>query len=246
MQRAKRLYVLDYGLFQVNENDRIIGLVGYLIQTYDGTNILVDTGFPAWYADDVEKASAADNLHRFGHILQLDHENLPHGQLAQIGLNNEDIDILVMTHTDIDHVGGMNEFPDARFVISRAERELPQPRYFGERSAIPWPSNVETQLIDEDTDLCAGVRLLCTPGHAPGQLSLLVHLPETGSVLLTGDAISRPAEVDEGFVGAWDPTLAGASAKRLMDIAEQEQAWIVYGHDPVQWDQLKKAPAFYG
>lgn len=245
-QTVNRLCVLDYGLFQVTENGRIIGLVGFLIQTHDGVNILVDTGFPAWYADDVEAASVADNLASFGRILHLTHENLPAAQLAKVGLTRADIDILLMTHTDIDHVGGLNDFPNAKLVISRAERELPQPRYFGDRSPIGWPESMDTQLVDGDMDLCAGVTLIDAPGHAPGQLSLLVHLPETGPVLLTGDAISRPAEIVEGFVGAWDPALAAASAARLMEIAERENAWIVYGHDPEQWDQLKKAPEFYG
>lgn len=49
---VQRLYVLDYGLFQVHSNQRIIGIPGYLIQTLDDVDILVDTGFPARYVDD--------------------------------------------------------------------------------------------------------------------------------------------------------------------------------------------------
>ena len=73
---ARRLYVLDYGLFQVHENDRVIGIQGYAIQTEDGATILVDTGFPAGYADDPERASREDGLESFGRVLHLDRENL--------------------------------------------------------------------------------------------------------------------------------------------------------------------------
>ena len=116
----RRLYVLDYGLFEVHANKRVIGIPGYLIQTHDGENILVDTGFPAWYADDPQQASLDDGLGSFGRVLKLDHENLPAAQLARIGLKISDIQRLIMTHTDIDHVGGLADFPHAPIVISCA------------------------------------------------------------------------------------------------------------------------------
>lgn len=241
----RRLYVLDFGLFQVHENQRVIGIPGFLIQTHDGQNILVDTGFPARYAQDAEGATLEDGLDSFGRVLHLDQQNLPQGQLSLIGLETNDIHTLVMTHTDIDHVGGIAGFPQATMVIGRRERALPQPRYFGDRSPIPWPDRESDQLVEGDRALCAGVALLDTPGHSPGHLSLLVRLPQTGTVLITGDAISRPAELEEGFGGAWDPDQARSSAERLMAIAQREKAMIIYGHDPVQWGSLRKAPGFY-
>lgn len=245
---ADRLYILDFGLFEVNEairpHDRTIGIPGYLIQA-EGKNILVDTGFPAKYAADPDQATAEDGLNVFGRVLRLTEENLPAGQLAKIGLRPSDIDRLVMTHSDIDHVGGIADFPEADIVIGRAQRALARPQYFGGRSPIAWPTTAY-HLIKEDTDLCAGVRLLQSAGHAPGHLSLLVHLPLSGHILLTADAISRPAEFHEGFGGAWDEALARESAERLMHIAAETGATIIYGHDPAQWSRLKKAPAFYG
>jgi N-acyl homoserine lactone hydrolase len=245
----RRLYVLDYGLFQVHENGRIIGIAGYLIQTGDGRNILVDTGFPAWYAEDPAAASLEDDLGSFGSVLRLDRENLPTGQLATIGLKTSDIHLLVLTHGDIDHVGGLVEFqtkfPQATIVVGRAERALDRPRYFGDRRPIAWPAKADYQLVDGDEELCPGVALLSTPGHSPGHMSLLLRLPQTGVVLLTADAIARPAEFEEGFGGAWDEGQARASAERLMAIADQERAMIIYGHDPEQWKTLPKAPEYY-
>lgn len=239
-----RLYILDFGLFEVHENQRQIGIPGYLLQTHDGKNILVDTGFPARYATEPEQATLDDGLETFGKIIHLTTDNLPAAQLAKIGLEHSDVDLLIMTHSDIDHVGGIGDFPQAPIVIAEAERAYPEPRYWNGRSPIPWPSNTY-QLINQDTQLLPGIRLLHTPGHAPGHLSLLVHLPQTGAVVLTCDAISRPAELTEGFGGAHDEAQARASANHLMHVAQQENALVIYGHDPEQWPTLRKAPDFY-
>ena len=245
MENVKRLYILDFGLFRVHENERIIGIPGYLIQTHDGQNILVDTGFHPKYAIDAEKATFEDGLETFGRVVTLTEENLPDAQLAKVGLQPSDIDTLVMTHSDIDHVGGIGDFPRATIVIHAAERAFAQPRYWNDLSPVPWPQN-PYQLIHEDGALCSGVTLLSTPGHAPGHLSLFVRLPKTGNVLLIGDAIGRPSELREGFGGAWDEEIAQASADKLMTIAKEEDAFVVYGHDPEQWPMLRKAPEYYG
>ncbi len=240
----KRLYILDFGLFRVHENGRVIGIPGYLLQTNDGRNILVDCGFPAKYADDALAASAEDDLASFGEVVALTQANLPAAQLALCGIDSAEIDLLILTHTHIDHVGAIADFAKVPIVLSRVEREQPTPRYWGDRSPIAWPE-AAYQLIDADCELLPGLRLVLTPGHVPGHLSLLVQLPERGAVLLTADAISRPAELDERFAGSADPVTAMASAERLMAIASAENAFVIYGHHPAQWATLRKAPAFY-
>lgn len=240
-----RLYILDFGLFQVHANGRIIGIPGYLIQTHGGENILIDTGFPAKYALDADTATNEDNLGAFGRVLSLTAENLPSAQLARCGLQPSDIDTLIMSHTHIDHVGGIGNFPGVDLVISPRERELPKPLYWNNHSPIEWPTDVQYHLIDKETILRPGLVLLPTPGHSPGHLSLFLRLPKTGPVLLTCDAISRAAEPAEGFEGSWNPVQAQLSADMLMELAAEEDAVIIYGHDPEQWPKLPKAPAFF-
>lgn len=242
---AERLCVLDYGLFQVDEGQRVIGIQGYLIQSTDVGNILVDLGFPARYADDPRSAARADGLDEFGQVVGLDSENLPPAQLARLGLSPEDIDILVLTHTDIDHIGDLGEWSHVRIVVGRPERSLNQPRELGAATFIEWPPEAQFQLIEEDTQIARGVAVLYTPGHSPGHLSLLVRLAETGPVLITGDAISRPSEPEEGYGNAFDPQLAAQSAEKLLKTANQEEAFVIYGHDPQQWPTLRKAPDCY-
>lgn len=105
--RLVSLHVLDYGLFRVHANDRIIGICGYLIRTDAGENVLVDTGFPAKYATDPDAATAEDRLYEFGKVLHCTPENLPGAQLARAGLRPDQIDLHILTHSHIDHVGGL-------------------------------------------------------------------------------------------------------------------------------------------
>ena len=238
------LTVLDYGLFKVHANGRIIGICGFLIRTDAGEAVLIDTGFPPAYADDPARASATDGLGSFGDILTLSHENLPAGQLARCGLSCSDIDLLVLSHSHIDHVGGIADFPQAPILLSPPERALPRPLYFGQRRPMEWPARTYLTTTD-DTDIGPGFRVFHTPGHVPGQLAFLITLPETGPVLLASDAISRPAEVTEAFDTAHDPAAAIISADRILTLAAQTGAMIIYGHCPAQWPSLRKAPEAY-
>lgn len=238
------LMILDYGLFKVHANGRIIGICGFLLRTDQDETVLIDTGFPKHYADDPAAASAKDGLESFGEVLHLTHTNLPAGQLSLAGISLSDVDLFILTHSHIDHVGGISDLPDIPILLAAAERNLPRPLYFGNRQPMDWPNRTYLT-IDDDCDIGPGFRALFSPGHAPGQLAFMVDLPETGAVLLTSDAISRPAEVHERFDTAPDPEQACISAARLLALATACNAFVIYGHCPDQWPSLKKAPDVY-
>lgn len=242
--RPIALFVLDYGLFKVHANGRVIGICGYLIRTDAGENILIDTGFPAKYAQDAQAASTEDRLFEFGEVIECTAENRPAAQLAKLGLTADDICLHIVTHTHIDHIGGLSEFPSAPILIASAERALPRPLYWGDVRPMDWPE-LTYLTIDGDTVLGPDLTVLFVPGHAPGQLALFVRLPETGAVLVTSDAISRPEEIDERFAGSWNEDLACDSADRLMRLADGAGAFVIYGHGPEQWPNLRKAPEGY-
>ena len=242
--RPERLAVLDYGLFQVHANGRIIGICGYVIQTSAGETVLIDTGFPAKYADNADAATAEDELGSFGQVLSLTHDNLAPAQLAKLGLAPDDIDLMIQSHTHIDHVGFMHAFPGVPVLIAAAERALPRPLYWSGKQAMEWP-DADYVTLTGDTDIGPGFHVFLAPGHAPGQLAFMLDLPQTGSVLLTSDAISRPAEIDEAFAGSWDEPLAIRNGARLMAAAAERKAMVIFGHCPDQWKTLRKAPDWY-
>jgi N-acyl homoserine lactone hydrolase len=238
------LHVLDYGLFKVHANGRVIGICGFLIRTSEDENVLIDTGFPAKYAQDATAATAEDNLGSFGEVLECGPDNLPAAQLARAGVTPDQITLMIQTHTHIDHVGGLHDFPGVPILMSEAERDLEKPLYWGDVRPIDWPDS-PYHLIGDDTRIGPGFQVLHVPGHAPGQLAMLVDLPDTGTVLLTSDAISRAEEIDEKFAGSWNESLARYHGARLMELAVDRGAMIIFGHSPEQWPTLKKAPEAY-
>lgn len=239
-----RLAILDFGLFLVHENNRVIGISGYVVQTTAGETVLIDSGFPPKYAADAAAATREDDLGAFGQVLSIAKENLAPVQLALLGLEPDDVDLMIQSHTHIDHLGFMDAFPKSPIAIAEAERALPRPLYWSGQQAMAWP-DAEYLLIKEDTLLGPGFEVLLVPGHTPGQLAFILQLPETGTILLTSDAISRPSELDQKFDGSWDADQAMHHAKRLLMRATQDRATIIYGHSPEQWPKLRKAPEWY-
>lgn len=210
----------------------------YLAQTNDGKNVLIDSGLPR------ENEEADDQPPMWG-------KNVVE-QLAEIGLGPEDIDTVVCTHYDRDHIGYHSKFTNAEFVVQRKHHEaaLHGLERFA-RSRVHWDlSGRKYRLIDGDVELFPGLQVVETSGHVPGHQSVLIHLPQTGAVLLAIDAVTRkefwredrktgPKDMDR------DGTIA--STRKLMDLAEREKVTLVVcGHDSDGWKALKKLPEYYG
>lgn len=237
--KITRLYILDLGLFDVRGGERVIGIPAYLMQTDRGANILMDTGFPPDYLTDPDRAEK-DGLPRFGRLIDYRQDQTAEGALALLGLAPADIDLVILSHGHIDHVGSLPLFSHAPIVLTGRERAEPAPLYFGSARPIPWP-DATYHLIDADTQVCDGLTLIPTPGHTPGHLSALVSLPDGRHVILAADAINRASEPAEHFADAADPAASQASANHLLSLADPD-AVLIYGHEPSQWPMLPKAP----
>lgn len=235
-----RLYVLDLGLFEVRGGERVIGIAAYLLETDQGARILLDTGFPPDYLTDPDRP-AREGLPAFGRLLDFRPDQTAPGALALLSLTPTDIDLVILSHGHIDHVGALPLFAHAPIVMTATERADPKPSYFGKARPMDWP-DAAYHLINSDTPVCKGLTLIPTPGHTPGHLSALVTLPDGRAVVLAVDAINRISEPDEGFADAADPVAAMASFHRLEALARQTGAKMIYGHEPSQWPKLPKAP----
>jgi len=210
----------------------------YLVETKDGKHILIDTGFPP----DVPRPAGSPPAENQKNVLE---------HLAALGLCPGDIDTVIATHFDIDHVGYHDSFPEAEFIVQREHYELARaghPRFAKARVHWDHPA-LRYRLLNGDLELLPGLTLLKTGGHVAGHQSVLVRLPHTGSVLLAIDAVmmERTFTMDRK---AWpndeNEQHLLASTRKLLDLVEKENIpLVVFGHDGLQWRNLKKAPAFY-
>lgn len=234
-----RLYLLRLGGGDIPADPPISMSFGsYLVQMSDGRHVLIDTGFPPdWDLSD-----------RFPTI-RFEHNVVT--ALADMGLRPDDVDMLISTHFDPDHVGMNDAFPGAEIVAQRAGYE--EARNGQQRAALTrdhWDApNLRYRLVDGDTEILPGLTVISTPGHAPGHQSVLVRLPGTGTVLLAVDAVALASAFTPDREAApmdLDGPEAIRSTIRLLDLVEQEQVdLVVHGHDGAQWSSLKTAPDFY-
>ncbi len=239
----QRLYLMQVAT--MNIGPLTLPVPCYLIQTGDGKNILIDSGFPRTEKKEVVIEDAVKRtiiIKRSKDVIE---------QLATIGVQPADIDILICTHYDEDHAGNHGAFPNARLIVQRLQHEVASaghPRFALTRSQWDQPAS-RYQFIDGDKELLPDLELIETSGHVPGHQAVLVHLPKTGPVLLAIDAVAIQAHFTaDRPVGPTDADeeRAIASTRKLLDLVERKHvALVIFGHDNAQWSTLKQLPGFF-
>ncbi|SDN42702.1 N-acyl homoserine lactonase family protein [Afipia sp. GAS231] len=213
--------------------------------------LLWDTGVPEATATDPNGWSTLPKL-----ILYHLDKTLT-GQLAEIGLKLPDVTYVAISHTHGDHIGNVTLFPDAEILIQRTEYEwihggngpnenVNQLMALARR-LMGNPRNL--RLTDGDLDVFGdgSVTLISTPGHTPGSQSLLVHLKNSGFIVLSGDVV----HLEENFAKSRVPSLntdkqaSIESMERIRQIIKTYKAIMFINHDKKQTDGLKLLPAFY-
>ncbi|MBA5638064.1 N-acyl homoserine lactonase family protein [Duganella sp. LX20W] len=165
-------------------------------------------------------------------------------QLAQLGVAPSDLRYVAISHAHPDHIGNVELFPQTMLLVQKAEYTWP-----GANNAPRFKPGHPVTTLEGDKDVFGdgSVTLIATPGHTPGHQSLLVKLPGSGAVLLSGDAIHFKSNWDYRRVPSMnvdkDQTLA--SMQRIADLLAQYHAQLWINHDKAQRDTLKLAPAFY-
>ena len=105
------------------------------------------------------------------------------------------------------------------------------------------------QLLDGITDVFGdgSVTLFPTPGHTPGSQSLLVHLKQSGFIILSGDVAHSAANLRNDVVPSLntDKTASVTSMENVKVMMNRYHAQLFINHDKAQTDTLKILPAFY-
>ena len=173
--------------------------------------------------------------------------------LEAAGIDAGSITHVVITHAHPDHIWGIRDdfdealFPDAAYFIGGTERDFwmqdglvntvaPEMQQFvvGAQNSIN-VDGADWTLLAQDQEVAPGVRVIDTPGHTPGHMSVVV---ESGGqqLIALGDAMSHAytnfARPDwyNGF--DMDGAQTVATRRRLLDMAVADRMAVLGYHFP--------------
>jgi glyoxylase-like metal-dependent hydrolase (beta-lactamase superfamily II) len=169
--------------------------------------------------------------------------------LKAAGYSAGQVDILVITHSHPDHIGGLMTggkpaFPNARYVMGRAEYDFWSPKEMAEgrlaRVGKLVQSNVvplapKMSFVEPDGEVVTGIRAVTAFGHTPGHMSW--HLESAGRrLLLWADtcnhyvaSLQRP---DWHVRFDMDKEAAAATRKKVLDMVAADRIPVTGYHMP--------------
>lgn len=131
-----------------------------------------------------------------------------HDGLKRAGIKAEDVDALVLTHSHDDHTANADLFPNAKIMMHPLEK-----------------SSMTCCRVHDNEEIFPGIRILHTPGHTAGSISVLV---EDERCVIAGDAIPTEDNILKNLPPGInvDKNLAMASMHRILSMADS----IIPGH----------------
>lgn len=173
-------------------------------------------------------------------------------QLKQLGVDPAKVGRVGISHYHADHIGQAAIFTNATMLIGQGDWDAltSKPPMPGATPALVerWISGggkVEPVARDREIFGDGTVTIIDTPGHTPGHKALLVKLPKTGHVLLSGDL----AHFSENYASNGVPTFNHdrantlASLDRFKKLAANLKAKVIIQHEPADVAKLPVFPA---
>jgi N-acyl homoserine lactone hydrolase len=252
---VEKIYILDGGLARIEDGSvyspginvavpMTLSCNAYLIRHRDEW-LMWDTGTP-------DELIAEPGGKIIAHGIRGIVSRTLASQLEEIEVRPDEIGTLVLSHAHYDHVGNTRLFRMARWIAQKAEYEAmfgPDPEQYGYIQELYGTLRErEVHIVEGDCDIFGdgAVRMIFTPGHTLGHCSLLVRLPESGPVLLSGDVAHNFGNLRHRRVPSFnaDPIATVTSMNKIDMLLRLEGAKIWINHDTAQSVTLPHGPAW--
>jgi len=173
-------------------------------------------------------------------------------QLAAIGLAPADIEFMAFSHWHPDHSGNAALFASSTFIADKTEHDFifsDALRGDADTFALFAPlEDAKTILFSGTHDVFGdgSAVIHSMPGHTVGHTVLELNLPQSGTLLFTGDlythAGGRAVRAVPRFAASKDDLLQ--SMDRFEALAKAKNARIIIQHEPTHFDAMPVFPAF--
>jgi glyoxylase-like metal-dependent hydrolase (beta-lactamase superfamily II) len=267
--QGMKLYVFSSGALTIGKHilqnlapqDTIKVPVGFFVVMHPKGNVLFDTGNndkiitdPSYWGPAFQRLSPVNTPD-----MAID------AQLGRIGLKPDDITYVVVSHLHLDHGGNVGKFPNSTLVVQKDEIRnafWPEPGTAGPyipgdiaplRSDLgeAMPNKYKMIQLNGDMDIFGDGSVVVKRwvGHTPGSQMMVVRLPKTGTIILTGDNAYFRENVEKNLFPnvalAYDPPGILRAYEWIRYLQATEKADFFTAHDPDAFKALKKPPEYY-
>ncbi len=227
-----------------DESNRIQLTCNLLVIKTPAGNVLVETGMGERWTKEERERFCVETLVESKKMVQ------------QAGLQNEEIDAVIISHLHFDHAGGAllyengefkPTFPNAKYYVQKGEWEFAQSTNTRARASYRREDFIALaelgvlELVDGDHEVLPGVFVKVTGGHTKHHQ--VVYFESKGNKgVYFADILPTKSHVQPPWVMGYDhfPLESCDVKSHFLNLAARENWLVVFDHEPdTAWGQVK-------
>lgn len=214
-----------------------------LIEHPEHGPVLFDTGYTPRFEEVTQPFP--ERFYRWATSIETAWECTAAAHLRRLGIDPAEVKCVLVSHFHADHIGGLQDFPNARFVVAREAWDLIRGK--GRLACVKrgvlralLPEDFESRLAPLEMFADPGIgpfgnthdlfgdgsiRLIALPGHARGQFGVLVQDSRDARTFLVSDASFTRRGIEEGAGPHWVTSLFIDSRRETFKTLERIQTF---------------------